>query len=238
MTASLPRMSFGVPSAMTWPKSRTTIRSHTDITSATSCSTSRMPRPHSLARRTTSSLSSRVSRVVESCRRLVEEEHRRLARDDPSDADEPPASVRELRRLAVEVLLEAELAHRGHRGAGERGVVGPDEIGRVGERVASVGRGAEVVTHRHVLEQLERLERARRRRPAPGGAATNDRWAAPPASPVRPAGLREPGDHVDERRLPGPVRADQPEHLARPDLERHVVDRNDTAEADADVARR
>src|SRR5205085_7182654 len=52
---------------------------------------------------------------------------------------------------------------------------------------------------------------------------------------VRPV---EPGDQVEERRLAGAVRADQPADLAALDAERDVVDGDDAAEAPRHVLER
>ena len=48
----------------------------------------------------------------------------------------------------------------------------------------------------------------------------------------------EPRDHVERRRLAGAVRADQPGDRAFLDVERDVVERDDAAEAQGDVAHR
>src|SRR6185369_5840889 len=48
----------------------------------------------------------------------------------------------------------------------------------------------------------------------------------------------DPGQAVEERRLARTVGADQPDDLALGDVERDVLERNDPAEADRDVAHR
>ncbi len=48
---------------------------------------------------------------------------------------------------------------------------------------------------------------------------------------IRPVGA---GDDLDQRRLAGPVGADQPEHLALTEGEAHVLERLGRAEAAAD----
>ncbi len=45
----------------------------------------------------------------------------------------------------------------------------------------------------------------------------------------------EAGQHVDQRRLAGAVRPDQAEHLAGREGERHVVNRDQPAEADGNT---
>ena len=47
--------------------------------------------------------------------------------------------------------------------------------------------------------------------------------------------LREAGDHVQQRRLPRAVRADEPDHLAGSHRERDVVDRDDATEPNRDA---
>jgi hypothetical protein len=44
-------------------------------------------------------------------------------------------------------------------------------------------------------------------------------------------GRDQPAQHAQRRGLAGPVRAEQPEHLARLDLEIHVIDGRAVAEA-------
>ena len=51
-------------------------------------------------------------------------------------------------------------------------------------------------------------------------------------------GRREAGDDVEQRRLPGAVRSDEPDHLARLDLEADGVEGDDAAEGDGDVVHR
>jgi hypothetical protein len=91
-----------------------------------------------------------------------------------------------------------------------------------------------VLVHGHGREELDVLERARdsppddtvRRRAQQALAVEGD------LSGVRPV---EPRDQVEERRLAGAVRSDQPGDLAGVDRERDVVDRHHPAETAADV---
>ena len=95
------------------------------------------------------------------------------------------------------------LTHR----ARQRRVDRVDQVAHVGAEVARVGGGAQVVEHRRVLEQLQRLERA-----AEAGRA---RFAGdqPRDRPGRRSVQRalghagEAGDGVDQRGLAGAVRA-------------------------------
>ena len=82
----------------------------------------------------------------------------------------------------VEVRLELELAHRGHRGGRQVVVTGPEEVGDPRQpRGALVAPGPDVLLDADVLEQLERLERAPQpetsplRRVQPVDAATVER---------------------------------------------------------------
>ena len=97
-------------------------------------------------------------------------------------------------------------------------------------------RGDEqVLADRQVVEQLDRLPRAREPAPRPrvrrqaGEVVAVELDAAPAAD--------EAGDRVDERRLARAVRADQPDELARADLEVDVDDGVHAAEADRDPGR-
>src|SRR3954447_2284426 len=91
-----------------------------------------------------------------------------------------------------------------------------------------------VLSYRHRREELDVLERpsdpfaddAVRRRAKQAGTVEGDR------SPVRPI---EPGDQVEQRRLAGAVRADQPRDLAALDRKGNVVHRDHPAEAAADM---
>ena len=57
---------------------------------------------------------------------LVEHHHRRPRRHGAGDADQPAPPVRELLGGLVEVRLELELAHRGHRGRRQVVVARPE----------------------------------------------------------------------------------------------------------------
>ena len=66
--------------------------------------------------------------------------------------------------------------------------------------------------------------------------ATQSREALARRSVITPPVERvDAGDDVEDRRLAGAVRADEPEDLARVDVERHVVERGDATEAHRDV---
>ena len=207
------RISSGVPLARFRPSSSTVTRSQTRSTSATSCSTIRTASPHSSASRRTSRPSSSVSRSPRPAAGSSSSSTDGSGGDRTRDRDEAPAPVRQLVGPAVEVVLEPELADRRERGRRERVVARMHEADEVGERVAAVGRGAQVLVDGHALEQLEALERAAE----PGACATARRPLAHVAAVEldTPARVDEAGDRVDQRGLARAVRADEPDDLAR-----------------------
>ena len=159
-------------------------------------------------------------------------------RDRPCDADQPAPAVRELVGGVVEVGLELELPHRGHGGGCQVVVARPEEVGHPRHRRRDeVAAGADVLLDADVLEQLERLERApepearalRRVQPVDAAAVERDRSTTD---------RHEPRHRVDERRLARAVRSDQPDHLSRPDLHRHVVERHDRTEPNGQTGER
>ena len=86
----------------------------------------------------------------------------------------------------------------------------PDEVG---ERVAAIGRRAQVLVDGHALEQLEALERTAEAGTRRGGAATTcSRRAVELHTSAR---VDESRDRVDQRGLARAVRPDEPDHLAR-----------------------
>src|SRR5437867_7704884 len=92
----------------------------------------------------------------------------------------------------------------------------------------------EVVEHAHPLEQGHVLEGAR--------DAEDGNVGGPEVRPVSaveddPSLVRvvEPADHVEQRRLAGAVRTDDGEDLAAADLDAHLAQRDERAEADADA---
>ena len=138
--------------------------------------------PHSSARRRTSAGQLGALGIAETGGGFVEQQDRRLRGDGAGDPDQPAAPERQVGDRAVQIVLERRT--RGSRRrppaaaadrAGHTSPVSPDEP------VALVGRGAQVLEHGQVLEELERLERARhaRTRPAVGGHAPDVRVAEP-----------------------------------------------------------
>ena len=172
--------------------------------------------------------------VAEAGRRLVQQQHARLGGDGVGDGQQPTLAVGEVLDGPPEVVLDLELADRCHDLAGQRWIDRVHEVADVGPAVARVGRGAQVVEHGRVLEQLERLERARQ---PDAGALRRGHAVERDAVEVDVAGAarREPGDGVDGRGLAGAVGPDQPGDLARPHGQRQVVDRGDAAVAHGEV---
>src|SRR5205085_1046654 len=116
-------------------------------------------------------------------------------------------------------------------GVAVRELTEPDELDRL-VRVAAAD--ADVLAHGHRVEELDVLERAR-------DAAPDDpvrrRAEEAPAGQAELAGVGpvEAGDNVEERRLAGAVRPDQPDDLVLARVERDTVEGDDAAEAPADV---
>ena len=83
----------------------------------------------------------------------------------------------------------------------------------VDEPAPALGADAHVVEHRQIVEQLDRLPRPHE----PGADAPGRRTVLDALAGQRhPARRRrEPGDRIDQARLAGAVRSDQPDDLAR-----------------------
>src|ERR1700730_6841607 len=94
---------------------------------------------------------------------------------------------------------------------------------------------------RDVLSRGERREQLgpliHVRKPEPGALPRAQPRNVAPAEPHRAAARRDlTGEDVDERRLPRPVRTDERAALSLGDLERHAVERDDTAEHAMELA--
>ena len=134
---------------------------------------------------------------------LVHQHERRLGGERPRDAEPPLVAVRERRRRHLGVAIEPELGHQRVRAPGGLARSGADT-----ER-----RDLDVLAHREVAERPAVLERAREA----VAAAAMRRPACDVALPERDralVGTIEAAEHVDERRLAGAVRPDQPDDLA------------------------
>ena len=127
--------------------------------------------PQSSASRRTRWASSARLDVAEAGGRLVEQQHARLGGDGPGDGQQPALAVGQVLHRAQQVVFEAELADRRDDLAGQRRVDRVHEVAQVRPAVARVGRGAQVVEHGGVLEQLQRLERPAETRRGPAWPA-------------------------------------------------------------------
>ena len=144
--------------------------------------------------------------------RLVHEHEARLGGERASDAEPPLVTVRDRRRGLARI--------RGQVEEREKLVGAPRGLPLRG---ADAERGdLDVLPHRQPAEGVAVLERPREtvaaapvRRPARDVAVLEQH--APLRRPV------EAAENVDERGLPGAVRADQPDDLALPQLERDVT---------------
>lgn len=93
-----------------------------------------------------------------------------------------------------------------------------EHVGGEGEPPLTLAGDAQVVGDAEVIEQLDRLKGPGQ--PATGPAGHREVDHLGPVEPD-PPGVRadEPGDRIDERRLPGAVGSDQADHRAAVDIE-------------------
>jgi hypothetical protein len=161
---------------------------------------------------------------IESRRRLVQQQHGRIARQGASEFEETRRS------RGQDVCL----------GVRDRSETDPLEetAGAVARMVASrsvcLQGDQDVVARRKGAEDLELLER-----PAdavPGSVAGSEAGHIPPVE-EDPTVIRPPQSrhHVEQRGLTGAVGSDQPGDHAGGRLETHLVERHDAAEPDRDV---
>jgi len=92
----------------------------------------------------------------------------------------------------------------------------------------------DVLEHRHPREEHHVLERARDSEPDDPVRAHTEQIATVEVDPAL-VGRIQARDDVEERRLAGAVRPDQPGDLLLLERERDVVERQDAAEAPSDV---
>ena len=174
--------------------------------------------------------------VAEAGGGLVEQQHRRPRRDRARDRHEPSAPVRQLVGPPVEVVHEPELADRGERDRRERVVAGMHEPDQVGERVAPIGRGAQVLVDGHALEQFETLERAAEPGDVRGGAPTTCSTSRPSSSTRADARSTNPVTASIKVVLPAPFGPMSPTTSPGAQRHRHVGDRLDAAESHRHLA--
>ncbi len=158
---------------------------------------------------------------VEAGGRLVEAQQLGAGGQRSGDGDELALALGQLARRGVGETAEVEHIERlvDRIGVGDR--PGEHLLDRRPRRRVD-GRHGEVLAHGEVVEQLDRLPGARHALPGAGvGAQAGDVGAV---DGDRAEVRHEAGDRVDERRLAGPVRADQPDQLAGLDFEVDVDD--------------
>ena len=182
------------------------MRWHTRITSSTSCSTSRMPRPS--AARSSRSVANVVGLVLaQPGGRLVEQQQRRLVRPAP-DRPPPAAPGRSAARRPARRPPLAARPGRGSPRPGHRDRCSASAPARRRVGPVHLGGDPDVVARRHRAEQLQPLEGAGDAHPGPlGGLHLGDVGAVEqdPAS-VDPL---QPAHGVEQRGLAGSVRTDQ-----------------------------
>jgi hypothetical protein len=159
---------------------------------------------------------------VEVGERLVHEERLRLAHDRPPHRHALALAARELPRLALEELREAEHA---------RDLVDAGPRLRL-RRAPHLQAVAEVLADRHVRVQRVALEDH-----GDVALARREIRDVPPVDRDRPARhLLEAGEAPQKRRLPASGRADERDELTVFDAQRHVVEGNHVPRKDlADV---
>ena len=163
-------------------------------------------------------------RGSEAERRLVEEQDRRPRDERPCDRELLLLATGQGPRLPVPKLLDDRE---------QLGDVGDVRVGAVRAR-ASREPEPEVLVHRELCEEAS---------PLGDECDTGSRDGLGRASAKRPvaeadlasASGHEPHDRVQRRRLPGAVRADEPDELAGRDGEREAADGSDAAVGDLEV---
>ena len=173
-------------------------------------------------------------------RRLVEQEQPGLGAKRAAELHQAGQPGGQLTRDRVGVAVETELGE--HRRCSLLG--GRPRLDRrrereqVGEQPAAAGvrfrRHHQVLFDRERAEQLEPLERTPHPQAGPivGRPPRHVLPEEPHGTPHRVDGA---GNGVEQRRLPGPVRADQADDAAGGDTQRHVVERPQPPEADRDL---
>ncbi len=151
---------------------------------------------------------------VEVRQRLVHQERLRIAHDRAAHGDALALPAGEVRRLALEVLLEVEDLG----GLGDLAV----DLARVG--LGELEREAHVVAHGHVRVQRVVLEHHRdvaiARREVVDALPADDQVAV--------GDVLQPGDHPQRRGLPTARRSDQDHELPVGDVEVDRLDRLET----------
>ena len=167
--------------------------------------------------------------LVESRRRLVEQQHARLRRECPSQLDEARRTGREPVDAVFGHCLQSDPLENlvGDHGRGPLPIVRPS--------ASHLRRHEDVLPRGQAPERLEPLERAADPEPGPlmGLAARDVATVELDPARVRP---EQPGDDVEQRRLARPVGADQPGDVTDLDVDRHLAEGLQAAEADRHLA--
>ncbi len=169
-------------------------------------------------------------------RRLVEQQHARLAGDRDRDLEQPLLAVRQDRGALVHHVGEMEsLEQREHF---------VDDLGFASDNAPPVMAGADTFRYREperlerrqIREKLIDLEGARDAEPHARMRAHVGDVAA--LEQDLPSGRREhAGQQIDDGGLAGAVRSDQRVARALLDLERHITGRDDAAETLLEIFR-
>src|SRR5437879_4914821 len=260
MTSGFRPISAGAPSAILRPKSSTTIRSHTLMMSRTRCSPNRIVAPPARAgRRPLGDLAAEVehddpvAHAHDEPHEVLDHQDRGAAvadtldqpdrlhdlrrgqpRVDLVEEQQPRAGRERARQLEASELHDREALRRRQRLAGE-----PDDIeGRAGLVRRSLDAGdtaaeergdGDVVETGEAAEGLRDLERAADAEPRDAVGRQPGEVTAVEADGPR-VGRVDARDRVDQGALAGAVGPDEPDDLARRDLEVHVAQRLEPAE--------
>ena len=164
--------------------------------------------------------------LVQAGGRLVEQQERRPRRERPRDPEAALLAVRQPAGRPVAAILEAQSREQ---------LAGQARAPRASRPRRSAAASTFSNTLRPENRRTSWKVRTRPARAISADVQRRDLLAAEHDG----AGRRplEAGEHVDERRLAGAVRADQPEDLALPQLEVDAVERLDAADVHADVSR-
>ena len=222
--------SCGGPSAILRPDTRTIRRCEKLITALMMCSIMTMVMPRSLSRMSSATMSVDLG-MRQAGHGFVRHEQLGLGRHGARELELAHFHLGEVARQLVGLALEADKPQE--LGAALSGFAG--RMPGLRPFFHRVDQGhAQIVGDRHAVERARQLEAARD--PEPGAFVRLepvDRRAGEPHH----AGLvlQRTADAVDQRALARAIRTDQPDPLARRDIEADVVQRHEAAEALAQV---
>ena len=174
---------------------------------------------------------------------LVEQQGLRAGRHGPRDLEPPAVRIGQaVRRLVPAVALETLAEERQRLLCRFPDVAllapharGPQHRAEDPRLRAAVGSRHHVLAHRHVQEQPERLEGARD--PETGDLMRQQADEVPFAEhDLARVRLVDPGDQVEQRRLPCAVRADHADDLALLDVQIELGHDLEAAERERDAA--